>query len=52
MINTFENVEIPSNDTLAIDAPKKLKIISKPNSLRVALNKIKRNMCVKNQKVD
>ena len=39
-INTFEDVEIPCNDTLAIDAPKKLKIISKPNSLRIASNKI------------
>ena len=41
-INTFEDVEIPFSDTLAIDAPKKLKIISKPNSLRIASNKIKK----------
>ena len=41
-IKTFKDIEIPSIDNLATDAPKKLKIISNPNSLRMASNKIKK----------
>ena len=41
-IKTFKDIEIPSIDNLATDAPKKLKIISNPNSLHIASNKIKK----------
>ena len=52
-IKTFKDIETPSINNLAIDEPKTLKIISNPNSLRIASNKIKKkNTFVKNQKVN
>ena len=39
-INFDDNIEIPSDDEVAVDGPKKIKIISNPNSLRLASNRI------------
>ena len=39
-INFANDIKIPSDDGLANDAPKKIKIINKPDSLNIASNKV------------
>ena len=39
-INFDDNIEIPSDDKVAIDGPKKIKIIPKSNSVHLASNSI------------
>ena len=38
-INFGDNIEIPSDDRVVIDGPKNIKIISNPNSVRLASNR-------------
>ena len=39
-INFGDTVEIPSDDEVAVDGPKKIKPIPNPNSIRLASNRI------------
>ena len=39
-INFGDNIEIPSDDEVAVDEPKKIKIIPNPNGVRLASNRI------------
>ena len=41
-INIKDDIDIPSDDSIAIDAPKKVEIITNPNRLWIASNKIKK----------
>ena len=41
-ITIDHDIDIPSDDGIAIDAPKKIKIITDPNRLRLASNRIKK----------
>ena len=41
-ITIDHDIDIPSDDGIAIDTPKKIKIITDPNRLRLASNRIKK----------
>ena len=41
-INIKDDIDIPSDDSISNDAPKKVKIITNPNRLWIASNKIKK----------
>ena len=41
-ISIEDDIDIPSDDGMAIDVPKKVKIIIDPNRLRLASNRIKK----------
>ena len=49
-INVDDDIDIPSDDRIAIDAPKKVKIITDLNRLRIASNKIKKKYIRQNSK--
>ena len=49
-IRTEDDIDIPSDDEITIDLPKKVKIITtNANQVRIASDKIKKNTSVKNQ---
>ena len=41
-INSDDDIDTPSDDEIAIDAPKKVKLTTDPNRLRLAFNRIKK----------
>ena len=49
-IHFGDNIQIPSNDEVAIDGPKNGKIIPNPNSILVASNRIIKNIESKDKK--
>ena len=49
-INFNDNIEIPSDDKVAIDGPKKIKIIPKSNSVHLASNSIIKKIKSKDKK--
>ena len=49
-INFDDNIEIPSDDKMAVDGPKKIKIIPKSNSAHLASNSIIKKIKSKDKK--
>ena len=49
-INIKNDIDILTDDGIAIDASKKVKILTEPNRLRITSNEIKKNIFIKNQK--
>ena len=43
-INFGQNIEIPSGDEVAVDGPKTIKVILNPNTVRLASNRVIKNI--------